>query len=411
MRIVHTSIAALLLVTAISGPAFAATVVKYMAFSPAPDYIPQLEATIAAFEAAHPDIDVQYETQSYNDYFTKLQTVIAAGQAPDAFELNYENFVSFANKGALADLGPLIAADTGFSIAIYNPTALAAFSQGGKQYGLVESFSNVVLFYNKDLFDKAGVAYPTADWTWKDELAAAQKLTDTSTGVWGDFAPIQFYEFYKTIAQNGGSMFNADKTQATIDSPANVEALQWMVDKINKYHVTPSDVEMAGQNDGDLFKAGKIAMLRTGIWMFGDFTANAKFNWDIALEPGNTAKAHHFFANGVAVSATSPNQAAAYEWLKFLTSSKEAVDIRIKAGWELPAVSDPAYVQGYLDQPIPASRDVVFKALDTAVTPPVINNWSQLTDIVGKELEAAKLGQKTPQQALSDAAAAVKGIL
>ena len=104
--------------------------------------------------------------------------MIAAGQAPDAFELNYENFVSFANKGALADLTPLIAADTGFSTAIYNPTALAAFSQDGKQYGLVESFSNVVLFYNKDLFDTAGVAYPTADWTWKEELAAAQKLTD-----------------------------------------------------------------------------------------------------------------------------------------------------------------------------------------------------------------------------------------
>ena len=170
-----------------------------------------------------------------------------------------------------------------------------------------------------------------------------------------------------------------------------------MVDKVNNYNVTPTDVDMAGQGDGDLFKAGKIAMLRTGIWMFGDFSANAKFNWDIALEPGNTNKAHHFFANGVAVSATSANQQAAYEWIKFLTSSKEAVDIRIKAGWELPAVSDPAYVQGYLDQPKPESREVVFQALDTAVTPPVIDNWNQLTDIVGKELEAAKLGQKTPR--------------
>lgn len=78
------------------------------------------------------------------------------------------------------------------------------------------------------------------------------------------------------------------------------------------------------------------------------------------------------------------NQQAAYEWLKFLTSSKEAVDIRIKASWELPAVSDPTYVQGYLDQPVPASREVVFQALDTAVTPPVIDNWNTLTDIVGK---------------------------
>ena len=148
MTIVHKSIAAaLLLVTAVSSPAFAqATVVKYMTFSAAPDYLDELDATIAAFEAAHPDIDVQYETASFNDYFTKLQTVIAAGQAPDAFELNYENFVAFANKGALADLSPIIAADSGFSTSIYNPTALAAFSQDGKQYGLVESFSNVVTF-------------------------------------------------------------------------------------------------------------------------------------------------------------------------------------------------------------------------------------------------------------------------
>ncbi|RYE10957.1 MAG: sugar ABC transporter substrate-binding protein [Hyphomicrobiales bacterium] len=411
MTFVHKSIAALLLVTAISSPAFAQTTVKYMTFSAAPDYLEELDATVAAFEAAHPDINVEVETAAYNDYFTKLQTVIAAGQAPDAFELNYENFVAFANRGVLADLDPLIAADTGFSTSIYNPTALAAFSQGGKQYGLVESFSNVVLFYNKDLFDKAGVAYPTADWTWTEELEAAQKLTDAANGVWGTLAPIQFWEFYKTIAQNGGSMFNADKTEVTLDSAANIETLQWMVDKVNKHHVTPTDAEMAGQTDGDLFKAGKVAMLRTGIWMFGDFLANANFNWDIALEPGKTNKAHHFFANGVAVSATSANQQAAYEWLKFLTSSKEAVEIRIGAAWELPAVSDPAYVQGYLDQPKPESREVVFQALDTAVTPPVINNWTQLTDIVGQELEAAKLGQKTPQQALTDAAAAVKNIL
>jgi multiple sugar transport system substrate-binding protein len=412
MTIMRTSIAALLLATAVASPAFAQqTVVKYMTFSAAPDYIDELDATIAAFEAAHPEIDVQYETAAFGDYFTKLQTVIAAGQAPDAFELNYENFVSFANKGALADLTPLIAADTGFSTDIYNPTALAAFSMDGKQYGLVESFSNVVLFYNKDLFDAAGVAYPSADWTWEDELAAAQKLTDPSKGVWGSFAPIQFWEFYKTIAQNGGAMFNEDKTEVTLASPENIETLTWMVDKVNTHHVTPTDAEMAGQGDGDLFKAGKIAMLRTGIWMFGDFSANANFNWDIALEPGNTSKAHHFFANGVAVSATSANQQAAYEWIKFLTSSPEAVEIRIKAGWELPAVSDPAYVKGYLDQPKPASREIVFEALDTAVTPPVIDNWNQLTDIVGKELEAAKLGTKTPEQALNDAAAAVKGIL
>ncbi len=406
------SLAALLVAAGMTGAASADPVtIKYMTFSAAPNYIKELEATIAAFEAQHPDIKVDYETQAFDAYFTKLQTVVAAGQAPDAFELNYENFVDYADKGVLADLGPLISADTGFSTGIYNPTALAAFQEGGKQFGLVESFSNVVLFYNKDLFDKAGVSYPTADWTWKDELPAAQKLTDSANGVWGDYAPIQFWEFYKTIAQNGGSILSPDKKTVTIDSPQNVETLQWMIDKVSKYHVTPSDEEMAGQSSEDMFKAGKIAMLRTGIWLLGDFVANANFNWDIQLEPGNTQKAHHFFANGVAVSATSAHPKEAYEWLKFLTSSKDAVDIRIKAGWELPAVSDPAYVQGYLDQPAPEHRDVVFKALDTAVVPPVVAHWNQLTDAVGKELDAARLGQKTAQQALTDAKADIEALM
>lgn len=402
----------LLLATALITPALAEDVtIKYMTFSAAPNYLKELDATIAAFEADHPGIKVEYETAAWDAYFTKLQTVVAAKQAPDAFELNYENFVTYADKGALADLTPLIAADTGFSTDVYNPTALAAFQQGGKQLGLVESFSNVVMFYNKDLFDAAGVAYPTANWTWTEELEAAQKLTNAGAGVWGDFAPIQFWEFYKTIAQNGGSILSPDKASVTIDSPQNVETLTWMIDKVNTYKVTPSDVEMAGQSSEDLFKAGKIAMLRTGIWLLGDFAENAKFKWDIALEPGKTNKAHHFFSNGVAVSANSTHPAEAYQWIKFLTSSKAAVELRIAAGWELPAVSDAAAVQGYLDQPIPESREVVFEALDTAVVPPVIGNWNQLTDAVGKELEAAKLGQKTPEQALKDAKVAIEGLL
>ena len=411
MTMTNKLLAGLAATILLSAPAGAEDVIlKYMTFSAAPNYIAELEETIAAFEKANPGIQVEYETAAFNDYFTKLQTLVASRSLPDTFELNYENFVTYAERNALLDLNPLIAADSGFDVGIYNPTALAAFSLDGKQYGLVESFSNVVLYYNKDLFDAAGVAYPTAEWTWEDELAAAQALTDAEAGVWGTFSPIQFWEFYKTIAQNGGAVLSPDKSEVTIASPENVEALTWMIDKVATYKVTPSDAEMGGQSPEDLFKAGKIAMLRTGIWMLGAF-ADAPFAWDIALEPGKTQKAHHFFANGVAVSARSDNAEAAYKWIKFLTSSTEAVQIRIAAGWELPAVTDQAALEGYLAQPIPESRSVVFNALDSAVVPPVIGNWNQLTDAVGKELDEAKLGRKTPEQALNDAAAAIQGLL
>ncbi len=384
--------------------------VKYMTFSAAPDHIEDLDAMIAAFEKLHPEIKVEYETLGWDDYFTKLQTLVASGTAPDAFELNYENFVTYASKNALYDMNELIKADSDYDASVFNQTALEAFKYDNKQYGLVESFSNVVFYYNKELFDAKNVAYPMDSWTWEDELAAAEKLTDVDAGIWGSYSPVQFWEFYKTIEQNGGTIFNEDMTEVTIDSKENIETLTWMIDKINKYEITPTDEQMSGQSDGDLFKAGKIAMLRTGIWMFDSFS-EAEFEWDIALEPGNTQKAHHFFSNGVAISKDTENAEATWEWVKFFTSSQESAKIRVDSSWELPALVDQTVLDGYLSKESPESREIVFKALDTLVVPPVIESWNELTDIVGKELDQAKLGLKTPEQALKDAKKALESLI
>lgn len=385
------------------------TTITYFTFSAAPDNLKTLDAMIAAFKQQNPNIDVKVETAPYADYFTKLQTLVAGGTAPDVFELNYENFVSYASKGVLADMTPMASKEAGFADKFY-PKAYGAFSRDSKQYGLPQSFSDVVLFYNKDLFDAAGVSYPTESWTWKDELAAAQKLTDASKGVWGTYSPIQFFEFYKTAAQSGCGVFGPDGKTVTINQPGCVESLTWMVDKINKYKVTPTDADMAGVSDGDLFKQGKIAMLRTGIWMFSSFK-DAPFKWDIALEPGNIQKAHAFFANSVVISANSKQQEAAWKWAQFFTSSSEAAKIRVAASWELPALNDQSLFDSYLQQTPPESREVVFKALDTAVTPPLIEQQSQMQDAIGKVLDEVKAGTITPQQALDQAKTDVEALL
>ena len=386
------------------------TKLTYMAFSASPDHDKDLAAMISEFEKQNTDITIDYQPVAFKDYFTKLQTLVASGTAPDTFELNYENFVNYASKGTLLDLTEQISKDKSFNPSVFDKTAYDVFKYNNKQYGLVSSFSDVVLFYNKDLFDKAGVKYPDSSWTWKDELSAAQKLTDASKGVWGTYSPIQFWEFYKTIAQNGGSIFNNDKSEVTINSKENVETLQWMIDKVNKYKVTPSDAQMGGQANEELFKAGKIAMLRSGVWMFGTFK-DASFKWDIALEPGNTQKAHAFFANGVAVSSNTKNAEAAWKWSKFYTSSKEAVKIRIDSSWDLPAISDKSQLEAYLKQTPPENRQVVLDALKTLVVPPVIEKENELTDVVGKQLDMAKLGQKTAQQALDDAKVEIEKLI
>jgi multiple sugar transport system substrate-binding protein len=385
------------------------TTVTYFTFSAAPDHLEDLDAMIAAFEAANPDITVKVETAPFDQYFTKLQTLIAGSTAPDVFELNYENFVSYASKGVLMDLTPMADASPEV-VERYYPLAYQAFSLDGKQYGLPESFSNVVLFYNKELFDAAGVDYPAPEWTWQDELAAAQKLTNAEAGVWGEFSPIQFWEFYKTVTQNGCSVLSEDRTQVTINEPGCVEALTWMIDKINTHKISPTDAEMAGISDGDMFKQGNLAMLRTGIWMFSSF-ADAPFTWDIALEPGNTQKAHHFFSNGVAVSSTTPNAEAAWKWAEFLTSSPEAAQIRVAASWELPALTDQALFDEWLAIEPPASREVVFEALESLVTPPVIEKQSQMQDAVNLLLEQAKSGAITPQEALDQAKIEIEALL
>jgi multiple sugar transport system substrate-binding protein len=274
---------------------------NYFTFSAAPDHLKDLQNIIKAFEKKYPNIHINVQTASYNDYFTKLQTQIASGQAPDTFELNYENFVTYASSGRLLNLSRIARQDRFFKSSVYYPRAYQVFQLKGTQYGLPETFSVVLLFYNKNLFREAGVAFPTANWKWADELAAAKKLTNKGKGVYGDFQPIQFFEFYKVLAQNGGTFFNAAKTRATFDSPQGIAALEWLLGK-SQQGVMPTKEQMGGLDDTAMFKAGKLAMWHNGIWQFSGLK-DAPFEWDVVVEPGNARKAHHFFANAVVASA------------------------------------------------------------------------------------------------------------
>ena len=281
------------------------TTLKFFSFTTDAGHVKALESLIGQFEKENPGVNVEYTTAPFDTYFTKLQTDLAAGQAPDVFELNYENFVTFASKKTLRELGSMMKKDGTAKADLFYPAALNAFKYRGVQYGLPMTFSTVVLFYNKDLFDKAGVAYPTKSWTWKDELEAAKKLTDASKKVWGVFQPVQFWEFYKVAAQAGGGLKVSPTVQ--IDTPKNREALHWLVDKTLKYNVMPTAAQMSGVGDGDLFVNAQLAMIHTGIWMFDSF-AKAPFKWDIALEPGGVKHGTHFFSNAAVVSQTSKNK-------------------------------------------------------------------------------------------------------
>lgn len=357
-----------------------------------------LAKMVEAFEASHPDIKVDVETIGYDDYFTQMQTRVAGGTAPDCYELNIENFAAYANKGLLAEI-------SGVDVSGLNDTALNAFCVNGKQYGLPESFSNVVLIYNKDLFDQAGVAYPTNDWTQDDVQAAAEAIRALGDDIYGIWQPITYNEFFKVVAQYGGALLNADKTQFTINSPENLKAAQTLVDRVLVSNVQPNAAQQGGMGDWDMFMSGRLGMIPTGIWAFDTFAEGCDFAWDIAVEPGSTQKATHFFSNCVVMNPDTKYPEAVATWLAWLTSSTESADIRLAAGWDLPALKDLNALSSYLEITPPENRKAVFESLDYLVMPPVIEDYALMSDIITQKLAAAAEGTITVQEALDQAQA------
>lgn len=378
---------------------------RYFTFSAAPDYLEELDTIIAAFEEANPGITVEVTTAPFADYFTLLQADVVSGDAPDVFELNYENFVTYAANDTLLDISEYLSGD-----APYYPRALEAFQYEGAQLALPETFSTVLLFYNADLFDQAGVEYPTAEWTWADATAAAEAIGALGDDVWGLYSPVQFWEFYKKAAQNGEcSFFNEDMTESTINSEACAETLSTMVGFIES-GLMPSAADLSGVSDSELFLSGKVGMLVTGIWMFGAFQ-DAPFAWDVQIEPAINQNAHHFFANGVAVSATTAHPEAAALWSEFLTASETAATVRVESGWELPALDQPEYFEAYLELTPPANRAAVFQALESPVTPPVIERQNEMQDAVNALITRVLDGELTAQEALDEAKAALDELI
>lgn len=357
-----------------------------------------LAKMVEAFEAEYPNIKVEVETIGYDDYFTQMQTRVAGGTAPDCYELNIENFAAYANKGMLAEI-------SGVDVSGLNDTALNAFNVDGKQYGLPESFSNVVLIYNKDLFDQAGVDYPTADWTQDDVQNAAEKIRALGDDIFGIWQPITYNEFFKVVAQYGGALLNEDKTEFTINSPENLEAATVLVDRVLVSNVQPNAVQQGGMGDWDMFMSGRLGMIPTGIWAFQTFTDGCDFAWDIAVEPGSTQKATHFFSNCVVMNPETEHPEEVATWLAWLASSTTSADIRLEAGWDLPALKDLDALSSYLEITPPDNREAVFESLDYLVMPPVIEDYALMSDIISQKLAAAAEGTITVQEALDQAQA------
>lgn len=374
---------------------------------------PDVEPAIAAdFMKENPGIKVEIESVPFSDYFTKLRTLIAGGQAPDVVSLNIENMAAFASLGALADLTPFVQKDN-FDLGQYYESTLGMSEFEGKQYGLPASFSTVVLFYNKDMFDKAGIAYPDDTWDWDKLVETGKALTlDTnSDGITDQFGyspawwPVYLY-------MNEADVFNADKTKCALTDPAAVEALQKMADLTLVEKMAPTRGDLQTQSDWDMFMAGRLAMFPVGPWAIAPFQGITTFKWDVADMPGIKNQATFLFGNALAITSDSKNKDAAWEYMKFAAGEKGG-RTRQNAGYEISpvkAVAESEFLKS-LEGKQPEHGSLFMTATSYAHLPPVHPRWSEVHDSVWPELELVLLGDKTAQDAMTTACESVDAIL
>jgi multiple sugar transport system substrate-binding protein len=285
------------------------------------------ELIIAEFEKDYPGTKVNLEYIP-DDYITKIETEFVGGTAPDVIYGHPHYFANWASKGLLMDLDTYFAADSDF---FYNQNEFIvpmydAFKWNGKHIATINGSDTFLLFYNKDMFDKAGVAYPDDNWTWDDFVAAGQKMTVSE----GDNKQFGFvmsswpYAAFPFIYSHGGSLFDNmnNPTKATFDTPESVAGLQFAQDLIWKYKISPTVQDSA--NLGASFDTGQVAMDITGMWAVVFRRNITDFKWDVAnlpLTPGMPRKTIAFYA-GYAVYKNTKNPDLAWEFAKYMQSDK-----------------------------------------------------------------------------------------
>ncbi|MBS1331712.1 MAG: sugar ABC transporter substrate-binding protein [Christensenellaceae bacterium] len=399
MKKLVSLIIALAVALSLTGAAFAEepVTITYATFSASGAQEETLKKMVEVFEEKNPDIKVDVQLTGYDDYFTKLATTVGGGNAPDVFEMNMENFLAYMLRGACADLTGLV------DPASYSEGTLSAVSSDGKLYAVPMSFSTCVLFYNKALFDQAGIDYPDDTWTWTEAQAAAEKIRALGDDIWGYYQPISYNEFYKSVKGNGGSLLNEDYTTFTVNTPENVAVLEAMLARVRgEDRVMPNAEDMAGRGDWDLFSEGKLGMLVSGIWGFQTFTDQCDFDWDITVEPGFKYKSTFFFANVNCVSTESDKQEAAARFVDAMGSDPDIVQLRLDASWELPTIADQTKLTQYLEVTPPDNREAVFDSMDYAVAPPALLEQGAVSEIIGNVLGTLETNDMTAQEALDE---------
>jgi multiple sugar transport system substrate-binding protein len=290
-----------------------------------PQEIASQTAIAEAFHAANPDITVNVDVSDWTAYWDKLQTGLAGGAAPDVFAMDGPLFPDYQSRDVLLDLKPLIDRD-GYDTTQLAEQGVADFTTAdGGQYGLPRDLNTIVLYYNKAMFDAAGIPYPDETWDWAKLTEVAKQLTKDEDGdgkpeQWGFYTETTDMENFwlSAVWQNGGDVLAPDGKSTVLNTDQAAGGIQFLQDLIWKDKVMPDPAVSA--ETGDAFEQGQAAMEANGSWLVPTHTA-AGIDFGVApLPSGPAGRFTSVNPTGAVVYKGSQNPDAAWEFVKYLAS-------------------------------------------------------------------------------------------
>ena len=370
-----------------------------------PTEIAAYEELVAAFEESQDDIDVALTpVADAGELLATLTTAFAGGQPPDAFLANYQRYGRFTE--ALAPVGPLLEASDVISRDEFAETALTAFERDGELQCMPQNVSSLVLYYNADLFEAAGVEPPADDWTWDELLAAAQELTDPDADTWGLGVEPAIQRIAPFVWSNGGEVVDdsAQPTTLSIDEGPAREALDFVLDLQLEHGVVPPDAAEQSEDSETRFIGGRLGMLldsRRAVPTLREGIGEG-FVWDAARLPsapgGDPTSILH--GDGFCLAADG-NVAAAWRFVEFAMTAG-GQEILAASGRTVPSRLDVADSPVFLEpEEPPASSDVFLEQIPDLRALPSSATWAAVASAADDLLVEIFYGRVEREQGIA----------
>ena len=347
----------------------------------------------------HPNVTIE-PVDIGTERFQKLMTLIGSGTAPDIIYIN-EWCYSLAYRDVLMALDSFIEADEDFDLSYYPESLLVPLRYEDQLYALPQEVSPYVIYYNKDMFEAAGLEMPTDDWTIDEFYEAAKALTDPEKNVYGYRYASGADPFLGWLSRAGVDFDTSGTEVQGLDTQEALNALEFLYNLVVVDQISPNPAALTamGTNADAMFRNQSVAMESMGLWMLPQYKADPlSFEWDVVRMPMDQNQRTKAGILNWGISADTKNPDAAWDLLKFLVGP-ESMEIVAESNMALPAPTDEAANQIVLDTHFPENVQAFVDSVpDVDMADQVSIYRTEINTQIQELTDKMLIGESTPEE-------------